>query len=337
MSAIIVPKRTLFPAIRERRAYERRARNFIFKYPARAGYRNTGSSPRGLHYGAPIGVGAFTREIFLVSNPLWVPPVGVISVDALLVAGGGTGGSGTGSRPTEFGALFLSGPGGGGGGIVVSNALPYTFPDFWQIDVAGANTASRIVNLTGFITLALAGPGGSGAVDEFNPAPAPSGNGSGAGGSFGPIAAGAAPYAPSLGSGPGGDGGNGDGVIGDFTNSASGGGGGAGGNGANGTAGPPLGQGVGGVGGAGAIPPPSSFGAWGNDIGEGGFFSGGGGGSTIGNSPQDGSGWTIAARGIGGGAANTGGGGQGALPPPDLTFSGVAGFSGIVVLIYATP
>jgi len=332
VSAIIVPHRTLYPVKRARALYERRNRDFIFKYPARAGYRNTSSPPRGLHYGAAAGIPAFTREVFLVSNPAWVPPIGVIDFDVLLVGSGGTA-----NWCADAGLIFLmTAAGGGGGSILVQNAVPHSDPLGYNVIVAPV-AEIRLANAP-FTT--IAGPSQVGGEGPLIVSAAAIGggppNGSGGGGAFDPIAGDPTCVPGGAGAGSGNAGGNGDGLVlgppgvtGE--ESAGGGGGGAATVGSGAAASAPGGAGQPGDGGNGAIPPPSTFGPWGNDIGEGGFFSGGGGGAqnTFGASP-----WLLGNRGVGGGAANTGGGAT-ANPFPDQT--NVSGFTGIVVVIYQTP
>lgn len=293
----------------------------------------------GLHYGAATAGGNFTRDVYTIAGDpgpnVWVVPVGVNSIDVLLVGGGGM------SQPSvdgAVGALFLGMGGGGGGGIVVSNALATVPGETLRFSVGvgnGGNSYAANDTLGGIIIAGPAGGGGNTALDAFNPGQngAPS-NGSGAGGVYDFITD--TLLAATVGDGTGGDGGDGaNSGAGNDIESAGGGGGGAGGNGVAAVVGAPGNPGVGGPGGAGAVPAPSTFGPWGADIGEGGFFGGGGGGRNYGDAGT-GLNWTVAARGIGGGAANTGGGG---IPPALNADQGQPGngFSGIIVVIYATP
>jgi hypothetical protein len=110
----------------------------------------------------------------------------------------------------------------------------------------------------------------------------------------------------------------------DFVSSAGGGGGGAGGNGTPASAGSIGNPGTPGNGGPGIIPPPSSFGPWGTDIGENGYFGGGGGGGNFSG--------TYGTPGIGNGAPGTGGGATTADDPFQLTPE--SGYSGTVVIMY---
>jgi hypothetical protein len=303
----------------------------------RAGYRNIDSMPVGHHYGGPRGGAA--RTIFTVVDNFglnWIVPAGVFSVDILMV-GGGAGGT--------FAVFdsFLGAPGGGGGGggIVVMNGVVSVPGHLWKIFVGSfglggfddttdqSGGPSVVRNDTLAIEIGRAG-GGASTASTFGPIVGlPDGfpvNGPGGGGVYVPFDGGA--IAPGVGDGTGGDGGPGNGVLASYVEIATGGGGGAGGNGTAGIAGAPGNPGVPGNGGPGAVPPPSSFGPWGIDIGEGGIFGGGG----WGRNAQ--AAWARGSRGVGGGAANTGGGSGASAPPAN---AGDNGFSGIVVLMYVTP
>lgn len=361
--AIHVPRRSLVRPDRDVwhydlnrtdvRVYERgrnpsQGRLFSFPSSLRASYHSAGSAPIGLHYSGPRAAG-FTREVFLTSrtiiglNPYFFP-AGVASVDVLMVGGGGGGLFGAASSFSDGG---LETGGAGGGGIVVALGV-VVIPAVQQYEIligtGGAGGFDTLSGVTGggpsFVRLGggatIAGPAGGGGHAAFGPGvgqpgqPGGASNGSGGGGYYnwldeiliGPGAGNGAGFAGSAGAGVG------VGAGGSGVESAGGGGGGAGGVGTAGVAGALGNPGVPGDGGPGAVPPPSSFGAWGADIGEGGVFGGGGPGR------NNDAAWARGAFGVGGGAANTGGGGAADASP---SMVGLPGFSGIVVFAYATP
>lgn len=314
----------------------------------RATYRGVDSVRYGLHYGGPAGGTAFTREVFLASQA-WNAPAGVTSIDVLCVGGGASPGSVIGAG----GFLGWAGAGGGGGSVLVVAGITVVPLFVYDIGVGAGAVISGPANpgiagnpsffREGFAPFAfyaqsgLAGFGGGGDSDVAANADGGAGTANAAAGGGGSVTAGsvggaggggAFMVAPATPQGTGGAGAGGAGNGADSTNVSGGGdplqetmggGGGAGGNGS------------GGDGGIGLIPPDHSFGAWGIDIGENGFFGGGG----WGGQPLD----FFAApffapgnAGTGNGADNTGGGSG-----VDADNVQQPGRSGIVVVVYATP
>jgi hypothetical protein len=250
-------------------------------------------------------------------------PLGSDSVDYLVVAGGGTGGS-----PNFSG--YESG-GGGAGGLRIASSFPISvtaFPIIVGAGGAGSPTGNNGSN-SSFSTIISAG-GGSGAGAPGLPALTGAAGGSGGGGGQG--ACGIAgtgntpPVSPPQGN-PGGNGGT-PGL--------------AGGGGGSGTAGSTSG-----VGGSGTDVTPT-FGAApqpfyqadnpDNGPSAGGIFAGGGGGATPGKAGGPGGGANGSTNATAyAGTANTGGGGGGiTTPAPACTpgGSGGSGGSGIVIIRY---
>lgn len=329
----------------ERGRFPTAFRAYSFPRPIRAGYRSDNSVRYGLHYGGPSGV-AFTREVFLITQN-WLAPVGVASIDALLV---GSGGSSFSWSNDSLAFQTLPPGGGGGGAILVVLAIPVAAGFQYSMIVAtgglgnvdpslgsvNGGPSQLRENFAPFTVLALTGQGGGaggtgagvsgdaqpGTANLVGAAVAGSVGGSGGGGAWFDAPP---PGAGGAGAGGAGNGGNSSNNGGGAVGNTSGGGGGAGGNGSAGGAAP-------GNGGIGKIPPDHSFGAWGVDIGENGFFGGGGGGINCTNNFGPPVGDTVGTEGTGNGAANTGGG---ATP---LVGGGVpSSRSGLMAIVYATP
>ena len=324
----------------------------------RAAYRNVDSVRYGLHYGGPTGV-AFTREVFPATRSVGTGnaynlPNGVTTFDILAVGAGASGG-GIASSNVFFG---WNGGGGGGGSVLVVRGV-VGFPNMVLLDLivpaggvfvsgVGASGAGALVRRGGapFTVYAQGGQsggggGGNGAIGERCSGAAGTANaavvigtaapgsvgGSGGGGGWVDDGAGSIPQGLG-GAGAGGGGTGGDSSLNGTTlavaaSNGSGGGGGAGANGVSGIAG---------SGGAGIIPPDHSYGEWGTDIGENGFFGGGGFGSNIILDVAPPIADTWGSPGVGNGAANTGGGagvGEGTVWPD--------AYSGLVAIAYPTP
>jgi hypothetical protein len=255
-------------------------------------------------------------------------PIGSSTVDYLVVAGGGTGGS--------PGATGYESGGGGAGGLRTGTSFPIsvtTFPITVGAGGVGSPSGGGSGNQSIFSTITSAGGGSGGPVNtgpSLDGAPGGSGGGSSQGGPG--VGLGGTgntpPVAPPQGN-PGGQ----------STTPARGGGGGgsstAGGGGAAPTAG---------IGGSGtdvtpifgAAPKPFYI-ADGPNAGpsSGGIFAGGGGGSTPGQAGGPGGG-ANGSPGIPGyaGIANTGGGGGGITTPAPPSAAGGSGGSGIVLIKY---
>jgi len=258
------------------------------------------------------GVAYRVHKFTTVGNSTFIPPVGVTSVQYLVVAGGGGGGGGYGNG---------NGIGGGGGGGVLYNAsyaittTPYT------------------------VTVGAGGAGGLGNADGQGGNSGSSGNNS----TFGPITAIGGGYGAksSYAGGNGGSGGGGGtsaaGGTGSQGNAGGAGGGsalpyvggGGGGAGSAGTAGGTSGNGSGGYGLAYSISGVSLTYAGG----------GGGGGYTSFGAAMDGggAGATGGSNGTAGIANRGGGGGGGGWPASGTGGSGGAGGSGIVIIRYQVP
>ncbi|KKU54035.1 MAG: hypothetical protein UX77_C0034G0003, partial [Parcubacteria group bacterium GW2011_GWA1_47_11] len=233
----------------------------------------------------------------------WMVPVGVTSVDYLVVAGGGGGGSSLG--------------GGGGSGGVRTGTLSVTAGTSYTVTVGGGGTAGTGANVNGgnggdsvFSTITSTGGGGGGNLNN-------SGNSGGSGGGAGRAGSGS-----TAGTGTAGQGNDG-GTNGGFSLSG-GGGGGAGAVGSNSPS-----SNVGGAGGNGVA---SSI--TGSSVTYGG---GGGGGTDTNGTPgaggSGGGGAGTATQGATAGTANTGGGGGGGGGTGG-TYAGGAGGSGIVIVSY---
>ena len=260
---------------------------------------------------------AVTSVVFLTSGTSWTPPVGVTTVQAECIGGGGTGSTGdTASR---------GGGGGGGGGYSLEAGISVTpgTPVTYQIGTAGAN-APTTTGATWFNGSTLAGSscGAEGGA-----------NGTGtAGGAGGPTTSAIGSTKNAGGTG---------GVPAATTRGGGGGGGAAGPNGTGGTATAPTttsgtagGQGDtthGGTGGAGATGTGTAGGV-GNPgteytstlQGTGGSGGGGGGGFETTTSPGR-NGGAGALYGAGGGAAGSTSG------------TGGVGQGGLIILSYTTP
>lgn len=248
--------------------------------------------------------GAYTVVSFQGAGTCtWVPPLGVVSADVLVVGGGGGGGGG----PQWFNGLSsASAGGGGGGGRVVSET---------SLSVSG--------NVS--ITVGAGGAGGSGSTDGWSYGHGISAGAPGGDSSFGAVSA--------LGGGRGdigdfasefrasGDGGNSGRQVNGVSSSTSGGtnrydgaggGAGAGANGSDGTDLPSLG-GNGGAGGAG-----TSSSITGSAV----VYGGGGGGAGAWNGQTGG-----AAAGTGG-LGGSGGGGNGSQLTGSISTAGTDGLGG---------
>ena len=250
-------------------------------------------------------------------------PIGSETVDYLVVAGGGTGGS------PNF-SSYESG-GGGAGGLRIASSFPISvtaFPIIVGAGGAGAPTGNNGSN-SSFSTIISAG-GGSGAGTTGLPDLTGAAGGSGGGGGQGGGGVGGAGNTPPVSPPQGNPGGNG-GTPGQ-----------AGGGGGSGTAGSTSG-----VGGSGTDVTPT-FGASpqpfyqadnpDNGPSAGGIFAGGGGGATPGKAGGPGGGANGSTNATAyAGTANTGGGGGGiTTPSPACTpgGSGGSGGSGIVIIRY---
>lgn len=263
--------------------------------------------PRGGTEARPGGTGVYTflNEYWNSGNHTWVCPIGVTSIEYLVVAGGGGGGSGYTSQNNG---------GGGGGGGVLTGTVTVTPGSTYTIAVgaggdANANGGNSYITGTGVNITAIGGGKGGGLI----PTVAGGNGGSGGGG---------APNGPTA----GGLGTAGQGNNGAAGNPASpyhgGGGGGAGGAGVT-------------VGGTGGIGIQSSI------EGTAKYYGGGGGGGADTNAGQGG----LGGGGNGGlpsstlptaGAAYTGGGGGGGASQGNA-ISGAAGGSGIIIIKQAVP
>lgn len=269
--------------------------------------------------------GAYTVHVFN-SSANFVPPVGLSTVDVLVVGGGGGGGGtyggggGAGGLRTVTGfaigagtiAVTVGGGGAGGDGVTSTN----------DEDGDGTNGGNSQFDSI----IAIGGGYGQGGAQNDNNQPGGSG---GSGGGGGGITTGGSNVGGNGTAGQGSNGGTGNSNS-DANNRSGGGGGGAGSAGAIGT------NGSGGSGGAG-----QNFSAQiGTSLGVSGWFAGGGGGGKRSN------GGTGGAGGQGGGGA---GGGPGAAGSPGVSntgggggassngIAGAAGGSGVVIVRYIAP
>ncbi len=265
--------------------------------------------------GGTITTSGSYRVHTFTGSGTFVPPVGVTSVEVLVVAGGGGGGSGS----------TLGHGGGGGAGGVIAQTVAVTPGASAAVTVGGGGTGG---------TAGARGGSGSNSVFVGNTTVTATGGGGGGGGNSG-VAGGLA----------GGSGGGGGSETGANTAGAGGTGtvgegnaGGAGRSAANANETRRAGGGGGGAGGAGAASPSNGTAGAGGAGTTNATFSvtvgGGGGGSST----------TSGAGGTGGGGAgvnsgtpnagtvNTGGGGGG-----NGNGTGGAGGSGIVILRYLVP
>jgi hypothetical protein len=256
--------------------------------------------------------GTAVTLVYIDSTQGWLPvsgfsspPIGIYTVDYIVVAGGGGGGG--------------WGGGGGAGGLVSGTSLVLTPGVTYSAIVGGGGTAGTTAYTGGgnggnssFTGLTTAVGGGGGGWHSSNPGYS---GGSGGGGS----ASGGAGGSGTAGQGNnGGTGGGFDGA------NYYGGGGGGGASGAGST----YVSYVGGAGGAGTL--------WLNGT----YYAGGGGGHTHGSVSASNSSGGAGGGGAGGnysqnrspvgGTANTGGGGGGG-------YAGSTGGSGVVIIRYLTP
>lgn len=239
-------------------------------------------------------------------------PLRIISIEYLVLAGGGAG---TAGNPGNIGN-----GGGGAGGILNSTVNIYYGISYTFTVGAGAtgtaagygnvaaNGSNSVISGTGLTTITALG-GGSAKTYQAAAASSNSG-GCGGGGSYNTISAGSGTVGPPIQGYAGGAG-----LVGG--NYAGGGGGGTGAVGFSGSAG-----GQGGAGAAKSI--------MGTSI----FYGGGGGAGTLGGAPAGGSGGggTGGSAGAGtAGTANLGGGGGGA---GGTTATGANGGSGVIIVAY---
>lgn len=270
--------------------------------------------------------GGFTRVTF-TGDDTWVVPVGVTEIDILVVAQGGDT-----DQNSDGVFFFWPGGGGGGGGVLVVTGVPVTpgetieiFPDSGIVRAQSGSLVLAQAGLAGIGGYEVNGGVGNAGNGASQSAPSGGtiaagsrgGGGGGGGWNFGGQGAG------GTGSNSAGDGGNSSDADGNIDENSSGGGGGAG---ENGQAGTDL---AGGAGGDGIVPPDHTYGPWGTDIGENGYFGGGGGGIRH-NVVDDPYGGTPAANGLGNGAPNTGGGATWASDG-----SKIAARSGFAAIVYA--
>ena len=243
----------------------------------------------------------------------WIAPVGVTSVNYLVVAGGGAGGS---AGPT----MYDSGSGGGGAGGVANGSLVIVPGTSYTLTVgtAGAGTSGRTRGANGsnsvFATITAIGGGGG--------APGVAGQDGAAGGSGGGSSV----------SGAGGAGTPGQGNAGGSSVTSSGaGGGGAGG---AGSASPNNQGGNGGAGFTSSISgSPVTYGGGGG----GGAYSGTPGPGGSGGPGGGGAGGVNNANGANATGYGSGGGGSGGTYNTTGTLSGGSGSQGIVILSYTSP
>ncbi|MDO9520457.1 MAG: DUF11 domain-containing protein [Pseudohongiella sp.] len=246
----------------------------------------------------------------------FTPPLGVDSVEYLVVAGGGGGGA-------------WRGGGGGAGGfrtgtlsVTPASSLTVTVGSGGAGAPAGTNNSRGSSGANSVLATIISNGGGGGGIGEN------SNNAGGAGGSGGGRGGAAATGTQTAGAGTGGQGNNG-GVSFDDANAAPRSGGGGGGAGAGGGAASSAQGGNGGAGTTSAITGSSKLYAGG------GGGSSDGGGSGTGGSGGGGSGNTSGNAQAG--QVNTGGGGGGAGGGFQSTNQGGAGGSGIVIVRYEVP
>lgn len=244
------------------------------------------------------------------SNGSWTAPSGISSIDCLVVAGGGAGGTNGSGNPGR-----TAGGGGAGGfrnltGVAVSPGTTYTI----TVGAGGAGSSEVFVNNPGSSSsigaLVLASGGGGGAANNTNGGSGGSGGGAG---SHGDAKTGGSGNAGGFSPSEGNRGGN--------ANIGGGGGGGAGSAGADVTSG-------GGNGGSGASSSitgtPVTYAGGGGGAGSGGAGSGGSGGGANG---------AVNANGNSASANTGGGGGASAVVSSGGGVSGSGG-SGRVIIKY---
>jgi len=262
-------------------------------------------TPNNIDLSSTTTITSFTTT----GSSTWIAPVGVTSVNYLVVAGGGAGGS---AGPP----MYDGGSGGGGAGgfangsLVVVPGTSYTV----TVGTAGTGATGRTRGANGsnsvFSTITAIGGGGGGGALITTGANGGSGGGGGNGGAAGTGTVGQGNNGGYYAGSPGNGGGGAGSVGGSATNN-------------NGAAG---GSGL-----ASSISGSSVTYAAGG--GGGGYqLSGGAGGSSIG-----GSGGNNNANGSNATGYGSGGGGSGATYNTTGTLSGGSGSSGIVILSYTSP
>jgi hypothetical protein len=266
-------------------------------------------TPNNIDVSTPTAIKSFTTT----GSSTWIAPVGVTSVNYLVVAGGGAGGS---AGPT----MYDSGSGGGGAGGVANGSLVIIPGTSYTLTVGtgGTGSSGRTRGANGsnsvFATITAIGGGGG--------APGVAGSNGAAGGSGGGSSV----------SGIGGAATPGQGFAGGSSTTSSG----AGGGGATG-AGSASPNNRGGDGGAGF---PSSIS--GSPViyaggGGGGAYSGSPGPGGTGGSSIGGDGGTNNSNGSNATGYGSGGGGSGGTYNTTGTLSGGSGSQGIVILSYTSP
>ena len=267
-------------------------------------------------YASTALANSFTDSSNAYSSAIFTPTE-AITVDCLVVAGGGGGGRSDGASGA-----------GGAGGLVYQSGISATSGTDYAMTVGAGGVGVTSSNATGnngldsvaFGMTAVGGGGGSGGNGNGNQAGAAGGSG-GAGG-YNSSAGGAATQGDSGGgTGFGNAGGTG---YSQSASHSSGGGGGSGGAGGTG------GSSTGGTGGTGK----DYSATFGTGVGDSGWFASGGGGgvfsSYTGGSASSGGGGAGNAIGGTAGTANTGGGAGGGTSATDSS----AGGSGVVVVRY---
>jgi len=266
-------------------------------------------TPNNIDLSSPTTIRSYTTT----GSSTWIAPVGVTSVNHLVVAGGGAGGS---AGPTMYDG---AGGGGGAGGfangsLVIVPGTAYTL----TVGTGGTGATGRTVGANGsnsvFATITAIGGGGGGGGANITSGRS---GGSGGGGANGGLAGTGTVGQGNDGGYYGGSPGNGGGGAGSVGGSASGQFGAPGGAGLSSSiSGSPVTYAGGGGGGAYATSPGSA--------GSGG--SGGGGNGGVNN-----------ASGSNATGYGSGGGGSGGTYNTTGTLSGGSGSSGIVILSYTSP
>jgi len=266
-------------------------------------------TPNNIDVSTPTAIRSYTTT----GSSTWIAPLGVTSVNYLVVAGGGAGGS---AGPTMYDG---AGGGGGAGGfangsLVIVPGTSYTL----TVGTGGTGATGRTRGANGsnsvFATItAIGGGGGGGGASLRDGASGGSGGGGANGGAAGTGTVGQGNDGGYYGGSPG----NGGGGAGSVGGSASGQFGAPGGAGLSSSiSGSPVTYAGGGGGGAYATPPGSA--------GSGG--SGGGGNGGVNN-----------ASGSNATGYGSGGGGSGGTYNTTGTLSGGSGSQGIVILSYTSP
>jgi hypothetical protein len=266
-------------------------------------------TPNNIDLSSPTTIRSYTTT----GTSTWIAPLGVTSINYLVVAGGGAGGS---AGPT----MYDSGSGGGGAGGVANGSLTIIPGTSYTLTVgtAGSGSSGRTRGANGsnsvFATITAIGGGGG--------SPGAAGNDGAAGGSGGGSSV----------SGAGGAGTPGQGFAGGSSTTSSGaGGGGAGG---AGSASPNNQGGNGGAGFTSSISgSPVTYGGGGG----GGAYSGSPGPGGSGGSSIGGAGGTNNSNGSNATGYGSGGGGSGGTYNTTGTLSGGSGSQGIVILSYTSP